>query len=209
MEAFIIRTLCIIIICSNRPTFNFQWYLLIYIKTKKNARICLICFLKYFIFCHRYNELRRLIHLDPIATFDDLTTNSVHVAELREVYNDDVEQLDFLVGSLAESPLPSVFGFSDTFFRIFVLMARRRIMADRFYTDDYTAEFYTQWGLDYIDETWMKPILLRHYPDLASNLQYVNNVFIPWQYQTPPSKWYKNWLSHIRRSVRLYLHLFL
>jgi hypothetical protein len=75
-----------------------------------------------------------------------LTTNSVHVAELREVYNDDVEQLDFLVGSLAESPLPSVFGFSDTFFRIFVLMARRRIMADRFYTDDYTAEFYTQWG---------------------------------------------------------------
>jgi hypothetical protein len=28
-------------------------------------------------------------------------------------------------------------------------MARRRIMADRFYTDDYTAEFYTQWGLDY------------------------------------------------------------
>jgi hypothetical protein len=62
-----------------------------------------------------------------------------------------VEQLDFLVGSLAESPLPSVFGFSDTFFRIFVLMARRRIMADRFYTDDYTAEFYTQWGLDYIE----------------------------------------------------------
>jgi hypothetical protein len=58
-----------------------------------------------------------------------------------EVCDNDVEQIDLLVGSLAESPLPSGFGFSDTFFRIFVLMARRRLESDRFFTDDSTPEF--------------------------------------------------------------------
>jgi len=140
------------------------------------------------LYSFRYNEFRRLLHLTPISTFEELTTNSVHVEELREVYNNDVEQIDLLVGSLAESPLPSGFGFSDTFFRIFVLMARRRLESDRFFTDDYTPELYTQWGLDYIDQTWMKQILLRHHPSLASNLQDVTNVFIPWEVQTSTVK---------------------
>lgn len=132
----------------------------------------------------RYNEFRRLLHLTPISTFEELTTNPVHVEELRKVYNNDVEKIDLLVGSLAESPLPCGFGFSDTFNRIFVVMARRRLEADRFFTDDYTPELYTQWGLDYIDQTWMKQILLRHHPSLASKLQNVANVFIPWESQS-------------------------
>jgi hypothetical protein len=82
-------------------------------------------------------------------------------------------QIDLLVGSLAESPLPSGFGFSDTFFRIFVLMARRRLESDRFFTDDYTPELYTQWGLDYIDQTWMKQILLRHHPSFSDRFLFI------------------------------------
>ncbi|CAG2255827.1 unnamed protein product [Mytilus edulis] len=85
--------------------------------------------------------------------------------------------------------LPEGFGFSDTFFRIFLVMARRRLEADRFFTDYYTPEFYTQWGLDYIDRTYLKDILLRHYPTLSSQLQpNVTNVFIPWKSQTTLDK---------------------
>ncbi|XP_071161164.1 uncharacterized protein [Mytilus edulis] len=137
----------------------------------------------------RYNAFRRLFHLTPITKFEDLTTNPTHAEELRHMYNNDVEKIDFLIGSLAESPLPEGFGFSDTFFRIFTIMARRRMEADRFFTDDYTSEYYTQWGLDYIDATYMKDILLRHYPSLASQLQpNVTNVFIPWKSQTSLDK---------------------
>ena len=100
------------------------------------------------------------------------------------MYDNDVEKIDLLVGSLAESPLPDGFGFSNTFFMIFSFMARRRLESDRFFTDDYKPELYTQWGLDYIDSTWMKEILIRHYPSLSTALQNVSNVFIPWNVQT-------------------------
>lgn len=137
----------------------------------------------------RYNEFRRQLHLTPITSFEDLTTNTAHVKELRQVYNNDVEKIDLLIGSLTESPLPEGFGFSDTFFRIFLVMARRRLEADRFFTDDYTPEFYTQWGLDYIDRTYLKDILLRHYPNLSHQLQpNITNVFIPWKSQTTLDK---------------------
>ena len=137
-----------------------------------------------FIFFYRYNEFRRQLHLTPLSSFEDLTPNKEHVEELRKAYNNDIEQIDLLVGSLAESPLPDGFGFSDTFNRIFIVMARRRMEADIFFTDDYTSEFYTQWGLDYVDKTYMKEILLRHYPTLASSLHVnVTNVFIPWKNQ--------------------------
>ena len=57
-----------------------------------------------------------------------------------------------MVGLFAE-PLPKGFGFSDTAFRVFILMASRRLKSDRFFTRDYNAETYTQAGLDWIDDT--------------------------------------------------------
>ena len=70
-----------------------------------------------------------------------------------------------MVGLYAE-PLPKGFGFSDTAFRVFILMASRRLKSDRFFTRDYNAETYTQAGLDWIDETTMIDVLKRHYPEL-------------------------------------------
>ena len=46
---------------------------------------------------------------------------------------------------LAE-PLPPGFGFSDTAFRIFILMASRRLRSDRFFTNDYSPDVYTPEG---------------------------------------------------------------
>jgi hypothetical protein len=126
----------------------------------------------------RYNEFRRLFHLKPAATFEELTDNPTWAAELREVYG-DIEKVDLMVGLYAE-PLPKGFGFSDTAFRVFILMASRRLKSDRFFTRDYNAETYTQTGLDWIDQTSMSDVLLRHYPALEPALRSVDNAFAPW-----------------------------
>ena len=57
----------------------------------------------------------------------------------------DIEKVDLLVGCLCE-PLPQGFGFSDTAFRVFVLMASRRLNADRFLSADFKPEIYTPQG---------------------------------------------------------------
>jgi hypothetical protein len=126
----------------------------------------------------RYNEFRRLFHLKPAAAFEELTDDPTWAAELREVYG-DIEKVDLMVGLYAE-PLPKGFGFSDTAFRVFILMASRRLKSDRFFTRDYNAETYTQTGLDWIDQTSMSDVLLRHYPALEPALRSVDNAFAPW-----------------------------
>ena len=127
----------------------------------------------------RYNEFRRLFHMKPASSFEDLTPNPLWQREIREVYDDDLERVDLMVGLYGEPP-PRGFGFSDTAFRVFVLMATRRLEADRFFTEDYRPEIYTQAGLDWIDDNTMVTVLLRHYPELAPVLGNVTNAFAPW-----------------------------
>ncbi|PYM67423.1 MAG: peroxidase [Candidatus Rokuibacteriota bacterium] len=127
----------------------------------------------------RYNQFRRLLGMAPIASYEELTPNPAWARELREVYGDDPERLDLMVGMFAETP-PAGFGFSDTAFRIFILMASRRLKSDRFFTTDYTPRVYTQLGLDWIDANDMSSILLRHFPELGPALRNVDNAFAPW-----------------------------
>jgi len=126
----------------------------------------------------RYNEFRRSLHLEPIDSLEDLTDNAAWVEELRSVY-DDVEQLDQMIGMYAENP-PQGFAFSDTAFRIFVLMASRRLNSDRFLTSDYSEHTYTRTGIEWVNDTDMSTVLLRHYPNLAPALRGVTNAFWPW-----------------------------
>lgn len=128
----------------------------------------------------RYNQFRRLLHLKPAATFEELTDNPVWREELREMYQGDVERVDLQIGMHAET-LPEGFGFSDTAFRVFILMATRRLKSDRFLTDCYTAEFYTKTGLQWVADNTMRTVLLRHYPELAKALGGVTNAFQPWK----------------------------
>lgn len=127
----------------------------------------------------RYNEFRRLFHLNPIASFDDLTQNPVWREDLRRVYSDDVEQLDLMIGLFAENP-PQGFAFSDTAFRVFVLMASRRLNSDRFFTVDFNDRVYTRAGMDWIKDNTMTSVILRHYPALTPAFRGVTNAFAPW-----------------------------
>lgn len=127
----------------------------------------------------RYNDFRRLLHLPPASTFEELTDNSRWADEMRRVYDGDVDRVDLMVGLFAESK-PKGFGFSDTAFRIFVLMASRRLNSDRFFTTDYTARVYTQTGLKWIADNDMSSVLIRHFPNLKRPLRGTRNAFAPW-----------------------------
>ena len=128
----------------------------------------------------RYNDFRRLWHLKPADSFQDLTKDEARAEELSSVYGGDIERLDLMIGLYAE-PLPKGFGFSDTAFRVFVLMASRRLNSDRFFTIDYTPDVYTQEGIDWIGNSTMVDVLLRHYPQLGPALSGVQNGFGPWK----------------------------
>jgi hypothetical protein len=127
----------------------------------------------------RYNRFREFLGLKPADSFEQLTPNATWAQELQRVYG-EVDRVDLMVGLYAE-PLPKGFGFSDTAFRIFILMASRRLKSDRFFTTDYRPEIYTQTGLDWVSNTTMIDVLLRHYPELAPAFQGVENAFAPWK----------------------------
>jgi hypothetical protein len=144
----------------------------------------------------RYNQFRRAIGLKPITKYADFFEDSIAkdlrqkeiVAKLAKVYGvdedgkDNVEMIDLLVGTSAEEVRPKNFGFGETQFQIFILMASRRLMADRFFTDDYKREYYTKGGLDWIDNKgWMAKVIIRHMPELKANLKGVETAFNPWK----------------------------
>ncbi|HVL00530.1 MAG TPA: peroxidase family protein [Dongiaceae bacterium] len=135
----------------------------------------------------RYNEFRRQLHMPPIRDFTDLTPDAELAEKLRTVYHNDVEAIDTLVGQLAEGYRPPGFGFSDTTFRIFTMMAPRRFQADRFYTSSFNKAVYTKEGMHWIREANMKNVIVRHVPELKTAMTKVGNPFFPWN--TDSSRW--------------------
>ncbi len=127
----------------------------------------------------RYNDFRRGLRMKPAKTFNELTDNPRWARELEELYEGDIEKVDLMVGMLAE-PLPDGFGFSDTAFRIFILMASRRLKSDRFFTTDYTPRVYTEFGLRWIDDRTMSTVLIDHFPELKPFLKGKKSAFFPW-----------------------------
>jgi hypothetical protein len=114
-----------------------------------------------------------------VRSFDELTDNPRWAEQIRRVYDNDIDKVDLQVGMYAE-PLPAGFGFSDTAFRVFILMASRRLKSDRFFTTDFRPEVYTQTGIDWVTKTKMKDVILRHYPELTPALEGLPNAFLPW-----------------------------
>jgi len=135
----------------------------------------------------RYNRFRELLHKKPIRSFDELA-HPDHPGlpdELRRIYGqtggrDNVDRIDLMVGLFSEVP-PAGFGFSDTAFRIFILMASRRLKSDRFIAEDFIPEVYTRIGIDWVNANSMVSVILRHFPGLAPALLGATNAFKPWR----------------------------
>ena len=126
----------------------------------------------------RYCEFRRHMRMSVPASFAELTDKVDWQRELQEVYG-HVEKVDLLVGMHAETPPPG-FAISDTAFRIFILMAGRRIKSDRFFTDDFTPEVYTPAGIEWVERSLMRDVVMRHAPALARHFGDTRNIFFPW-----------------------------
>jgi hypothetical protein len=90
-----------------------------------------------------------------------------------------------MVGMMAE-PLLQGFGFSETAFRIFLLMASRRLKSDRFLSQDYRPEIYTKRGIEWVEENSMKSVISRHFPSVAFAMEGIadDNAFKPWKVRT-------------------------
>ena len=127
----------------------------------------------------RYTLFRDLLHLRPIKTSKTSPTTRNGSRQMKDVYEGRLDRLDLMVGMFAE-PKPTGFGFSDTAFRIFILMASRRLKSDRFFGNDYTPEVYTPTGIEWIENTTMLDVILRHYPGLQSAVRGTDNAFAPW-----------------------------
>ncbi|HEX9786943.1 MAG TPA: peroxidase family protein, partial [Candidatus Binatia bacterium] len=64
---------------------------------------------------------------------------------------DNIEDLDALVGWLAEFVRPHGFAISETQFQVFILNASRRLFSDRFLTSGFRPEFYTRFGVQWVN----------------------------------------------------------
>ena len=112
---------------------------------------------------------------------------------------DNIEDVDVVVGMLAEFARPHGFAISETQFQVFILNASRRLFSDRFFTSSFRPEFYTQLGYDWVmsngPETMiekrlsnghrievmpLKRVLMRTIPALRGELAPVVDAFDPW-----------------------------
>ena len=113
---------------------------------------------------------------------------------------DNIEDVDTVVGWLAESTRPHGFAISETQFVVFILNASRRLFSDRFFTSSFRPEFYTHLGVNWVNNNGagprmmekgtpnghqqpvspLKRVLLRAMPELTRELEDVVNVFDPW-----------------------------
>jgi len=138
----------------------------------------------------RYNHFRELFHRGRVRSFEELTPVPEWQEQLRSVYG-HVDDVDLMTGLFAE-PLPKGFGFSDTAFRVFILMASRRLNSDRFYTTDFRPDVYTPAGMRWVADNDFRSVLLRHFPELAPALEGVSNPFAPWRRVDAPLRTHRH-----------------
>ncbi|KAK3728602.1 hypothetical protein QZH41_011684 [Actinostola sp. cb2023] len=126
----------------------------------------------------RYNKFRELLKLKTLTAFEDFDVTPAQVQLLKTIYNNDINSVDLLVGSLAEKRPPG-FAFGETAFQVFLLMANRRMMTDRFFNDDFRPEYYTQEGIDWVNTQTMKDVLLRAFPEVEKLGEAMRNAKTP------------------------------
>jgi hypothetical protein len=136
----------------------------------------------------KYNDFRETFLLKRFKSFEELTTDSQLVTELKQAYPGGIDDMDALVGFWLE-PKPDGMLFGETIYAVFTTQTPRRTYEDRFLSEYFTAEHYTDWGIKYTDSITMSQILIRHYPELTANLTPLTNPFIPWN--LPSQKLYE------------------
>ncbi len=105
----------------------------------------------------------------------------IDIQNLKDLYQNDVNKLDLLVGTLAEEDRFEQFGFGNTPFYVFALMASRRLMTDPFLSDLYNKDVYSKLGIDWVENNSMVDVIVRNFPELKPHFVGVKNAFHPWK----------------------------
>ena len=158
---------------------------------------------------HRWVELLREVYgqhecdASKIITEAQLTKDGIEIDDCLGHRDgsmvDNIEDVDTVVGLLAEFTRPHGFAISETQFVVFILNASRRLFSDRFFTSSFRPEFYTSMGHQWVKDNGpyeemergepnghrqpvspLKRILQRTMPELGPQLEPVVNVFDPW-----------------------------
>eukprot|EP00392_Amoebophrya_sp_AT5.2_P018631 g19208.t1 len=124
----------------------------------------------------RYNNFRRSLRLPALSSFGPEEPLLSHLSEserkiIAEVYDNDVEAVDLLVGELAENK-PAGFAISETAFKVFILTASRRLETDPWFTQFFRKEYYSEVGLEHVEHhtECLRDVLKRHMPELERAL---------------------------------------
>lgn len=91
----------------------------------------------------RYAEFRRMLGLDWPRRFEDITTDRKKLKALKEVYDNDVEKVDLLIGALAEDRFEEE-GLPTTYLffalpALSILLQKDRIAGEEVNQDTFTA----------------------------------------------------------------------
>jgi hypothetical protein len=152
---------------------------------------------------HKCNELKEITDAQENVN-DDGTRTPINdcLGHPNGSMVDNIEDVDTVVGWLAEFPRPHGFAISETQFQVFILNASRRLFSDRFFTSSFRPEFYTHLGVDWVmnngpagkqmepkksnghkvEVSPLKRVLQRTIPEqkFQAELEHVVNVFDPW-----------------------------
>lgn len=139
----------------------------------------------------RYNDFRRGLQMSPMKSIRELCDgNDEAYGALVEIYGSDgIEDVDLQIGLLAEKKIPG-FAISETAFFIFLLMASRRLEADRFFTTDFNEDIYSDVGFAWVRSvTSFRDVLKRHFPELERKIPKSYSAF------KPRDKWPEEYLT--------------
>lgn len=108
----------------------------------------------------RLNDFRRINSI-PYRDFNDMCDNQETAKILSEFYP-TIEDVELVVGVQVERSGKAGWGLSNTVEQSIISDAFCSIFNDRFYTDDYRPEIYTEWGYNHTKTTNLADLLNRH-----------------------------------------------
>jgi hypothetical protein len=109
-----------------------------------------------------YNDMRERLCIPRLKSIGEISNDPKVVETLESLYKGDVNKIEYIVGYKAESR-PSNWALTPTQVRTFLPVVIYRILADRFYTENFNAATYTQYGMDRLADIRLYDIIKECY----------------------------------------------
>ena len=109
-----------------------------------------------------YNDLRVKLGMPRLKSIREISNEPDVLQALEELYKGDVNKIEYIVGYKSEVR-PSNWALTPTQVRTFLPVVTYRIWADRFYTQDFNAKTYTEFGMNRLKDVKLYDIIKRCY----------------------------------------------